>query len=411
MDNQFKITDDKLISLSKIPSDVHQLGLPQNITKLLIDSGVFFISQIEQMDVYSLTQLSGIDKTTASKIKQALYRERWSAIQNKTISSMDELKLLIDRSPRKKDICKITIDEFKLPATALIAFSILNIRTIGDILQLSEIDIFKIKGIGLFRYHEILNSILKVAASIEEEIIDVKNFPPPDPLDDRMYIQSNITFPEVFTMLLNRFSPRDRTIFFEYFFTNHAQHRACKGIAQTHDLSRERIRQICEKGLRVLRHPRRINCITVYLNTVWKAKVQNFVIVNGGYVTRSELEQEFADDISEIYFLQNKILCIQDIWANILVKNEPYYYLPSLQRDNVKRIEQAISEQIKKVEWGIDIRKLAEIIDNQLALSQSLGDRSQDIIAGIIRKFDLLEIAGDEVRLAMRRSQDKPSAG
>ena len=123
------------------------------------------------------------------------------------------------------------------------------------------------------------------------------------------------------------FKPRNREIFFEYFFTYRAQYGAYKEVAEKYDLSRERVRKIYEKELRVLRHPRRINCITSYLNTVWKVKVQNFVIANGGHITRLELEQEFADDLPAIIFIQKEILQIEDIWATILLKDNQNYYL------------------------------------------------------------------------------------
>lgn len=328
MDGKFKITDNRQISLSRIPSDVHRLGLPQAITKLLIENGVFFINQIDHMTEYDLKQLNGIDSTTATTIKLSRYRKRWNTIQTKTIESLDELKLLIERSARKNDILRITIDELKLPVTAEIAFNIANIKTIGDILQLNRVDILKIKGIGIIRYHEILNSILKVAISINEEINNVENCPPLDPLDHRHYMQPNLTFPEVFTMLLNTTTPRDRAIFFEYFFADRGPYGNYKEIAKKYNLSRERIRQICEKGLRLLRFQACVNCITTYLNTVWKAKVYDFLIESEYRVTKSQLEREFAGDLKEIYLIANKILETNDIWAIILLKAGQHYYLP-----------------------------------------------------------------------------------
>lgn len=103
-------------------------------------------------------------------------------------------------------------------------------------------------------------------------------------------------------MLLNLLKPRDRAIFFEYFFIERARFGANKEISQKYNLSRERIRQICNKGLRILRQPRCIECITTYMNSVWMEKIRKFVISNGGYASKPELEKEFADVVTEFYF-------------------------------------------------------------------------------------------------------------
>jgi hypothetical protein len=319
----------KRISISNIPSDIHWLGLSEQVTDLLIEGGIFFISQIEKMTEYELKQLQGISSISAEKIKRVFYRYRWRTNQNRTIQSIEDLKLLIETSPRKTDILKISIDDLNLPTNAYIAFYHSNIKTIGDLIQLSETEILKIRGIGKKRYNGVVNSILEIVNLYEEGIVGVGKLTPTDPLDDSLYNQSNLTFLEVFTILFNTFKPRDCEIFFEYYLTHRARHGAYKEIADKYDLSRERIRKICEKGLKVLRNPGRKNSITTYLNTVWKEKVQNFVIANEGNVTRLKLEQEFADDLPAIYFIQNKILQIEDIWASVLLMAEQYYYLPN----------------------------------------------------------------------------------
>ncbi len=335
MTDKYQNSDKKQISLSNIFSDIHRPDLSEEIANLLLKGGVFFTSQIEQMTEYELSQIIGINSITAESIKRAFYQYRWRVNQNKKIQTIEELNSLIEKLPKKKEIMQTRIEDLFLHNNIYFAFRSMKLRTVGDILLLSEFDIFRIQGIGRVRYDEIIDSILNVIASLGEEIADFDNFPIQDSLDESLYTHYNLTFPEAFTMLLNTFTPRNREIFFEYYFTHRAKFGAYREIAEKYDLTGERIRQICAKGLRVLRHPRRINCITIYLNTVWKTEVQNFVIANGGHITRLELEQEFADDLPAIIFIQKEILQIKDIWAIVLLKGEQCYYLPDMNGEKV----------------------------------------------------------------------------
>lgn len=323
------IYDNKQISLSNIPSDIHHLGISKKILNQLIEKGVFFISQIERMTEFELKQLKGISSYSAAKIKTAFYSYRWKINRNKKIQTIEDLKSLIHKSHWKKDILKTGIEVLHLPASTYKVFDLANVRTIGDILQLKNLHPFRFKGIGRIKYDELINSILEVLFSYKEEFFDTYVFLKIDPLDASLYTQSNLTFLEVFTMLLNTVKPRDWKIFFENYLICHAQHGAYTRLADKYDLTKERIRQICNRTLRIFQHHRRKKCIRSYLNTVWREKVHNFVKANGGYITIVELEQDFADDLPSIYFLQDEILNIDDIWANVLSRDERYYYLPN----------------------------------------------------------------------------------
>lgn len=308
----------KQISIANIPSDIHRLGLSNDISKLLIENGVFFISQVMQMTEYELNQLQGINATNAEKIKQAVYSYRWKTSQDGTGQSMEQLRLRIENSARKNDILKISIDDLNLSAKTHKDFNLLHIRTIGDLIKINKNQILQIKGIGRFRYDGILNSLLDAVNFCEQGTVGTGNITPASTLDDSIFRQSNLTFLELLTILFNTFKPRNCEIFFKYFLTYRARHGAFKQIADQYDLTRERIRKICEKGLNLLCHSGRKNSITTYLNTVWKQKVHNFIASRGGNVTREELEQEFAADLPAIYFIQNEILQIDDIWASVL---------------------------------------------------------------------------------------------
>jgi len=308
----------KQISFTNIPSDIHRMGLSKAISSLMIQNGIFFISQVAQMTEYELRQLPEITPVFAEKIKRAFYRNRWRTNQHRAFQSIEQLRSIIEASPRKTDILKISIDDLNLADKTYLAFYLSNIRTIGDLIKLSEFQLLRIKGIGKIRYYGILNSIRETVNFYEQAIAGVSKVMPISPLNASLYTQSNLTFMEVFTTLFNSFKPRDCDIFFEYYLTYRARHGAYTVIADKIDLTRERIRKICEKGLRLLRNPGRINCLTTYLNTVWKEKVKKFVTANKGKVTRLELEQEFAADLPAIYFIQNEILQIEDIWATVL---------------------------------------------------------------------------------------------
>lgn len=325
----------KRISKSNIPSDIHRLGLTEEITSLLMENGIFFTSQVAQMTEYELSQFPGINAITAEKIKRGYLRYSWRTNQDRTFQSIEQLKLLIENSPRKTDILKISIDNLNIPANAYMAFYLSNIRTIRDIIQVSEQEILKSRGIGRIRYNGLINSILEIVNLYEQGIVGVGKLKPTDPLDDSLFMQSTLTFLEVFTILFNTFKPRNCEIFFEYYIDYGARHGAYKKIGDKYNLTRERIRKICEKGLKVLRHSGRKHCITTYLNTVWKERVYNFVIASGGKITRLELAQAFAADLPAIYFIQNEILQIEDIWASVLLKDEQAYYLPDKDGEKV----------------------------------------------------------------------------
>lgn len=104
----------KRISITNIPVDVHRLRLPEEITNVMIQNGIFFISQVAQLTEHELSQYQGITSIIAKKIKQGFYRYRWKTGEDRTIQDIEQLKLRIENSPSKTDILKISIDDLNL---------------------------------------------------------------------------------------------------------------------------------------------------------------------------------------------------------------------------------------------------------------------------------------------------------
>ena len=143
-----------------------------------------------------------------------------------------------------------------------------------------------------------------------------------DPLNTDLYSQPNLTFREILIKILTpRLSARDINIIFDRYLLANSKRNSYKKIALNYNLSSSRIGQICHKGLRILRFQRGVECITTYLNTVWKYKIHEFLKSNNYFVTRNQLEKKFSHELNEIYFFQNKILEIDDIWTIHLKKD------------------------------------------------------------------------------------------
>jgi hypothetical protein len=331
--------------------DIHLLDLPKDIIDPLLANGVISIRQIELMNEDELARINGIDWLTAIKIKQAFYRHWWETKTQKKIATMEEVKSLIDTLTKKDAILRYGTGELQLLAyPAIKAFYGWGIKTIGDILLLGSEKIFRIKGIGAKKYKQIIEAILEVAAFFErsatvsaantqteslnfaeEGIAESADSLQTDRCDLAWGFQPDMTFREILTESLGRFGlfgPRNREILFEYYFIHRAEYGCYVKIAVKYNLSRERIRQICMKGMRILRQKDQRAYIMDYLRSVWKEKIYQFVRANGGRTTKPQLEREFAAELAEIYFLQNEVLRITDIWAINLEKDDNGYYLP-----------------------------------------------------------------------------------
>jgi hypothetical protein len=317
----------KKVSLSNIAPDIHELNLPADIQDLLIRNGVFYIRQIEHTSEYELKQIKGIEAITAEKIRTAFYHYRWEVIDKTKIRNIEQLKAIIDTLARKEEIREYTTDRLILPDHPAFAFCKTHGNTIGDILKRGDHGLFRIRGFGLTRLEQLLHALLEIVVQFDKKIAGTINFPKSDHLDPDLYSQPDLTFREVLIMTLDEFSPRNREILFEYYLIRGAKHGSYANIAAKHGLTTERARQICSKGIRILRHPRRMDCIMRYLDTVWKEKIHELARANDGVITKTQLEQAFANDLPEIYFLLNEVLLIEDIWTLNLKKSDDHYCL------------------------------------------------------------------------------------
>lgn len=395
-----KISENRWVSLANIPYDLRQLGLSESIIDRLIQNGVFFVSQVRKMTEFELCQLDGISPDAAEIIKNAFYRYRWRTHVNKNVQNLQEFKALIEASAKKKEILAIPLNRITLPKNAFLYFSGANINTVGEMLKLNDFEIMQIKGMGRYRYHELINSLLMALTTIKADILSEITFLPKNPLDYHLFTKPDLTFPEVFTCLLNVTKPRNREIFFSYYFGDHPAHKHYNQLARQYHITRERVRQICSRELRVLCRPECIKCLTTFLNTVWKHKVYDFVMSQGSRVTRSALEQEFAHELPEINLIQTEILNIDDIWANFLLKAEQFYYLPHLPEEKIQKIEQLIVQEIMINEWEIDGDELIRRLERKISLSP-YKKKAQAIFNGIIHHFSRVEVIDHQVRLVM----------
>jgi hypothetical protein len=279
------------------------------------------------MGEYELAMMPGLGPITATKIKAAFYRYRWEINNGKKIKTFQQLRALIDTLDRKEEILHFGIEKLFLPVYNIFAFIEPPVQTVGDLLRLSDEEILEIKGIGRIRYNQILNCLLEIAIIFDEELGELIDVPKLRQSDPASYSQPQLSFRDVLAMALDEFSPRNREILFEYYLVCGATRGSYQKVASRYNLTHERIRQICMKGVRHLRHRLRIDCITTYLSTVWREKIYRFATAAGGVVTKTQLEQEFANDLPEVYFLQNEILKIDDIWKLHLKKSNDLYYL------------------------------------------------------------------------------------
>ena len=110
--------------------------------------------------------------------------------------------------------------------------------------------------------------IRKVLASeLEDNLETVGLFPKVDISSDcEPNIELGSDFETKIQQLLLTLNPRESDILKRYFGLNEYKKHTFEEIAQTYDLSRERIRQIFLKALRKLRNPKRRKIIEEYAN-------------------------------------------------------------------------------------------------------------------------------------------------
>lgn len=308
-------------------SNIDQLCLSKKIQDMLINNNIFSINQLASIKISDLKQIYGINNNIAEKIKRTYYRYQWENKNKKEIKNIEQLKSIIKGFKNKDKIMLSKVNDLPFSMWAFWAFYNHNIITIGDLLNYNSSDILKFKCIGQSRYFDIIETLTEMVILMEEGVKELLKLPEADPLNTDLYSQPNLTFREILIKILTpRLSARDINIIFDRYLLANSKRNFYKKIALNYNLSSSRIGQICHKGLRILRCQRGVECITTYLNTVWKDKIHEFLKSNNYLVTRNQLEKKFSHELNEIYFFQNIILEIDDIWTLHLKKDIINHY-------------------------------------------------------------------------------------